>query len=86
MLLRLVSAVQMWHSKTPISVLNCLLSKHLFSYWNSSPMQRKKTWVKPWLCCSGRRCCLAIYAAQIIEVCRTALFRANELDSTWHRV
>jgi len=29
MLLRLVSAVQMWHSKTPISVLNCLLSKHL---------------------------------------------------------
>jgi len=36
-------------------------------------------------CCSGRRCCLAISAAQMIEVCRTALFRANELDSTSSR-
>jgi len=36
-------------------------------------------------CCPGRRCCLAISAAQIIEVCRTALFRANELDSTSSR-
>ena len=67
MLVRLLSAVQMWDWKTPISVLNCLglLSKHFLS--------------------SGRRCCLAISAAQMIEVCRTALFRAKELDSTLSR-
>jgi len=49
MLVRLLSAVQMWHLKTPISVLNCILSKHFLRYWNSSRIQRKKTWVKPWL-------------------------------------
>jgi len=43
MLVRLLSAVQMWHLKTPISVLNCLVSEHFLSYW------RGKTWVKPWL-------------------------------------
>jgi len=30
MLVRLLSAVQMWHLKTPLFVLNCLLSKHFF--------------------------------------------------------
>jgi len=66
MLVRLLSAVQMWDLKTPISVLNCLVNKHFLS--------------------SGRRCCLAISVAQMIEVCRTALFRAKELDSTRRRV
>ena len=33
-------------------------------------------------CGSSQRCCLAISAAQMIEVCRTTLFRAKELNST----
>jgi len=32
--------------------------------------------------CSGRCCCLAISAAQMTEVCLTALFRAKELNLT----
>ena len=36
-------------------------------------------------CGLGQRCFLAISAAQMIEVCRTALFRAKELNSTSSR-